>query len=283
MTPTLILDCNALCHRARYAMKDKELSHDEMRTEVIFNFMNQILTLASELKSNKFVFVWDSYNNIRKKMFKGYKKRGPKDKTDEERAFDNLTIPQFGIIRREVLPAMGFKNIFIQTGVEADDIIASLVMNDKRPMVIVSQDNDLFQLLGYCNMYNYQTKKMLDRDKFIKEWGIEPYQWWEVKAIAGCRSDTVPGIEKVGEKTAIKYLLEELKESTKAYTRIKEGKKIIDRNVELVKLPLEITKTFKITKDEISTKKFLNVFEDLGFQMFLRPTEFVEWERLFKL
>lgn len=79
---TLLIDSNAICHRARYAMKGTHLSHDEMKTEVIFNFMNQLYTLAEYFNPAHFVFAWDSRESKRRAIYPAYKHRD-KDKTSQ--------------------------------------------------------------------------------------------------------------------------------------------------------------------------------------------------------
>ena len=74
-----------------------------------------------------------------------------------------------------------------------------------------------------------------------------------MKAISGCSSDNITGIKGVGEKTAIKYLLGELKETTKTYKAIEEQKEELwKKNGKLTKLPLEGTKVFEIKEDKVS-------------------------------
>jgi 5'-3' exonuclease len=256
-----------------------------MRTEVIFNFVSQLLTLSQNFDSNQYLFIWDSKARARRKVWPEYKTK-KEEKTPEEIEFDKLTYPQFSTIRMEVLPAMGFKNIFIQTGMEADDIIASIVLDYRyEDIMIISRDGDLHQLLLNDNISQYdpQTKKVITRESFIEKWNIEPEQWAEVKAIAGCKSDEIDGVDKVAEKTAIKYLNQELKSSLVSYANIEASTELIDRNRKLVKLPFDGTNHFEIVNDDISLTKFMRVFEKYDFQYFLRQEELSEWERGFKL
>lgn len=279
---TLLIDSNAVCHRARHAMKGTQLSHEEMRTEVIFSFMNQIFTLAERFNTNRFVFAWDSRESKRRKIYPAYKKRD-KEKTQEDIDFDNLTLPQFDRIRCEVLPALGFCNQFLKEGYEADDIIAALVMKHKDKFTIVSRDNDLYQLLFFAQMYDPQTKRMMDKSSFYGNFGILPSKWAMVKAIAGCKSDNVKGIDRVGEVTALKYLKGQLKENAKLLTAINENQKLIDFNIKLVKLPFAgMTDNFTLSADTLSARKFLETFSQFGFRTFT-GSEFKDWERLFKL
>ena len=278
---TLLIDSNAVCHRARHAMKGSNLSVDEMRTEVIFSFMNQIYTLAQHFETNQFVFVWDSRESLRRKIYPDYKKKR-KEKTQEDIDFDNLTMPQFDRIRAEVLPALGFNNIFLKEGYEADDIIAALVMKHEGKFTIVSRDNDLYQLLHFADIYDPQTKKLQTKMTFFRQFGIGPGKWATVKSIAGCNSDNIRGVSRVGDSTAIKYLKGKLKPEAKTLMAIKDSSKMIEFNMKLVKLPFAgLNGSFTLNSDELSSRKFLETFTKLGFRTFLK--EMPEWERLFQL
>ena len=278
---TLLIDSNAVCHRARHAMKGSNLSHDEMKTEVIFSFMNQIYTLAQRFETNQFVFVWDSRESLRRKIYPDYKRK-KKEKTQEDIDFDNLTMPQFDRIRQEVLPALGFNNIFLKEGYEADDVIAALTMKHEGKFTIVSRDNDLYQLLLYADMYDPQTKRLQTKMTFFRQFGIGPGKWATVKAISGCVSDNIRGVNRVGDSTAIKYIKGKLKPEAKTLQAIKDSQELIQFNMKLVKLPFNnMSWKLDLSEDELTSRKFLETFTKLGFRTFL--SEMSEWERLFEL
>ena len=285
MRKVIIIDSNALCHRARHAMKNSGLSFDEMRTDIIYSFLNQLLTIGEELVCSNVVFVWDSKRNYRKRKYEWYKDRPVESDEEEQEVFDAV-FPQFSKIRRHIIPALGFKNNFIVSGFEADDLIASIVFNNpKYEFVIASRDNDLLQLLSEkCSMYDFQSKRMKTKESFEKEWVIQPEQWSEVKAIAGCSSDTVPGIYRVGEKTAALYLKGELKKTHKTYRAIVSNKEIIDRNRPIVKLPYEGTPIIKLkNKWKLDYVNFYAVFEEYGMNSFMTTDSVYRWQRTFDL
>lgn len=282
----LIIDSPALCHRAKFAMQKVELSFEEMKTEIIFNFLNQIMSLAKRFETNHFAFCWDSRKSFRRGLYPDYKYKRREEKTQEEKDFNNLAYEQFHRLRREVLPALGFKNNFIQTGLEADDIIASIVFSKHKPKpIIISRDNDLYQLLLYCDMFDFQTLKMMTDDSFTEKYKCLSSLWNLTKAIGGCSSDNVTGVKGVGEKTAIKYILNELPKHHKTFKAIesKQGQMIIERNKALVYLPFEGTKNFKAKKDKLYSKDFYNTFDNLGFKSVLTQENFNEWEKRFDL
>jgi len=286
--PLLIIDSPALCHRAKFAMQNIELSFDEMKTEIIFNFLNQILELSIKFETDSFIFAWDSRKSKRAKLYPNYKWKRKEDKTEEEIQFNRMAYEQFHRLRREVLPALGFKNNFIQTGLEADDIIASICEQEygRHNSVIISRDNDLYQLLDYTDMYDYQTKNTMTLEKFRRKYKTEPVLWGiKVKPIAGCSTDNVGGIEGVAEKTAIKYINGELPEHHKTFKAIesKIGQSIIKRNKPLVHLPFKGTNKFPVIEDKLYSKDFYDTFEKLGFQSLLSQKNFRMWEEAFNL
>lgn len=282
---SLIVDCNNLCYSAMFTIKN--LSYDEKRTEIIFSFLNQIFRLAKVFETNKFIFCWDSRKSYRKQIYPPYKKKRQDNLTLEELEDRKVAFKQFSELRQKVIPELGFKNNFIVTGYEADDLIAyTSVLCDES--MIISTDKDLFQLLtDNCRMYNGKTKKILTRKNFTKEYGIEPKQWAEVKAMAGCGTDEVEGIKGIGEGRAIKYLLDILPDGVyKNSIGSKEGKEIIERNRILVTLPLSFSPALSVelNYDKVfSLNSFINVFNEYDFQTFLRKDSLNRLKKSFDL
>lgn len=249
----------------------------------MFGFMRQMLTLSKKFDTNKFIFVWDSKKNFRYKLYPSYKNRSPL--TDEEKEFEKFAFKQFIELRTKTLPKFGFKNIFIQTGMEADDIIAIITQNYNREFVIVSGDGDLYQLLkSNVEMYSPKKKKLLTEDSFTQEYEITPKEWVMVKRVAGCRSDKVEGISGIGEKRAIQYIKGTLNEKTKGYQNIINGKDIIDRNKALVELPFEGTKLPKLVDEkQFLLCNFIELTDKYGFRSFQQIEPLNEWITQFEM
>jgi len=280
MIDHVIFDANALCHFARYGMKNNPLTNEESQVEVIFTFFQYLLRYYKLFKTNNFIFCWDSRKSKRRDIYPDYKKQRRDNKTEEDYAFDAITFPQFNILRRDTLPELGFNNNFIQTGYEADDMIAMVTQryHDYR-LIIVSNDGDLYQLLtDKCTIYNFKSKKLYTEHDFWKEYKISPYEWLKVKAIAGCATDNVKGIDGVGEKTAIKYLTGELKRGSKAYELIENSSQIRLYTERLVRLPFENVTQKKIASNDLKISNFIKVFEKYNFKYFLRNDNLQQWE-----
>jgi DNA polymerase-1 len=279
---TLILDCNYICFRSMLRMK--ELTFEQRPTGVVYGFLRQIQTLADKFQNPRFLFVWDSERSYRREIYPDYKRKTT-EPDQEMMALLKISKPQFREVRCSVLPRLGFSNIFLQTGIEADDIIAKLIEQywatflDK--IVIVSADNDLYQLLrSDVVMYDPKDKYIYKEEEFEREKKIAPDIWYKIKAIAGCSSDNVKGVMGVGELTAIKYIKGELK-----------GKKLddirkffldggYDRNVNLVKLPYISTRHVLLQEDSLNIAEFEKVCLDYGFHSLLSKESYTKWKRI---
>ena len=267
----LILDCNYLCHRAKYTTG--ALSFGENATGVIYGFLKSLSGFQSLFDTSNFVFCWDSNTSKRREIYPEYKaNRKDKEYTDEEIEFDKAFRKQIKKLRTTYLPMIGFKNVFIQRGYESDDIMASVALQLSQcgnEAIIITSDHDLYQCISAnVSCYNPQTNKIMTLQGFKKQYGIESYEWVLAKAIAGCTSDNIEGVKGVGEKTAIKYLKTQLKTTDKKYYDISclDGKTIFERNFPLVKLPMKGTQRFKLKRDKLSEQGWHQVVKLLGLK-----------------
>lgn len=279
---TIIVDCNYVGHAARFAVDSKLSTKSGIKTNVIFGFLKTILALSQVHDTNKFAFVWDSRVSKRKELFPEYKKSRHKELTPEEKEELESAFHQFQVIRKRVLPTLGFQNNFMETGYEGDDLIASIILNDEygKDFLLYASDHDLYQLLS-PRVSMIKKKEIYTIDKFVDEYGISPFQWVNVKALAGCTSDEVPGIKGVGELTACKYLRKELKEKSVVCQRISDSKEsIYKQNIPLVKLPFDGTPACKLYQDEFNLRETRKLFEYYEFDSFIE--EFDDWREMMK-
>ena len=272
-----IIDVMALTYSSKYAIP-KLYSNDEP-TGILYGFTRYLLALQKNFNFDQFIFCFDSRNSKRKELYSGYKSgRSNYD-------VSKMVYGQVDILKNEILPQIGFKNLFETNGLEADDIIGSLCKN-KNPddkYIIISRDQDLYQLLDKnIFQYDYISKKMITRDSFIEKYKIKPIQWGMVKAISGCKSDMVPGIERIGEKTACKYLNDTINFASQAYGKIEMNQNIIERNKPLIILPFEGTPKYRITKDEISFKTLTEIFIKYQFNSLLTNGSLDTWRESFQ-
>ena len=267
----LVLDCNYLCHRAKYSTGG--LSFGGTATGVVYGFLRSLSAFQDLFNTSNFVFCWDSNTSKRKEIYPEYKaNREKKEYTDEEIEFDKAFRIQMKKLRTTYLSTIGFKNVFVQRGYEADDIIAEISLHSirgKEEAVIISSDKDLYQCIeANVSFYNPQTNKILTLQGFKKQYGIEPMLWGMVKSLAGCTTDNVRGIKGIGEKRAIDFLLNRLNSDSKAYQAITSlrGNEISDFNQRLVVLPMHAIYGITLKEDELSEQGWKQVSEMLGMK-----------------
>ena len=276
----IVFDSHGLCHRAMYTMD--ALTYETQHIGVIYGFLRQLLTFSKLFKSNELIFCWDSKSkdSLRKKLFPGYKeKRNKKELEPSELQLLKNGLKQFGIVRKEILTAIGFKNLYHQNGYEADDLIATTVMYHDEDFVCVTSDEDMYQLLDFMDMCKPNNKEIVTYESFVEKYRITPEQWIDVKAYGGCRSDGVPGIPGIGEGKAIQYILGKMNPDTKTYKKF--TKEIYNEMKPLVELPFKGTKVFKIQKDSLSWDNFIDICDEYNFQSFLRDPLETRWRNCF--
>lgn len=284
----VIIDAHFVCHRAKHSLKG--LSHNEKQTGVIFGFLKTLLMLSQMLKSNKFIFAWDSSSSLRRDIYPNYKKREISD-DPEKIELERISRPQFVILRRHILPKIGFVNNFYCEGYEADDIVASVIL-DNEDSIIVSSDNDMYQLLDKSSMFDLGKKSYYTRKDLMEEYGVSPNQWKDIKCIAGCTSDKVSGIPyKRGEKevhigynVAAKYVTGTMKKGNVLNAILsKEGQETIKINKPLVVLPFEGTPKFDLKEDKLSLDGFMDICYEYDLMSFINGKDFDKWKTTFRM
>lgn len=267
MRTWLVLDCNYLCYRSHFAMR--KIYHDGDPTGATFGFFRDIVDLRDRFDTQNFVFCFDHGCGKRKELLSTYKEsRESKSAIElEERAVIQKQIQD---LRTKHLHRLGFKNVISQPGYEADDMIASIVrysLSDEDDAVIISSDKDLLQLLD-CRtiIYNPGAKKLTNAKSFREEWGIDPTIWADIKAFAGCATDDIPGIDGVGEKTAVKWFLSQLTPGTKKYEAMSQGLDVYNRNIKLTRLPFPGVEIFKIFEDKIDRDAWREITGRMGMK-----------------
>lgn len=271
---TIIVDSNGLAHREAHKLSN--LSYEERKTGVLFGFLREVLKLHRTYETSKFIFCWDSplSSSKRKEEYPKYKENRKGSKLEAE------IYEQFDLLRTEILPDIGFRNIFVAEGYESDDLIAELVHSNKRNFIIATSDNDLYQLLvdGCVWIYSLHTKKEYTEADFHTEFNTTVDIWYKIKAVSGCKTDNVEGVLGVGTITAIKYFNGTLSPNTEAFKRIGNNQELIKRNDRLVKLPYPGTPHLRIRRDNLSIDNFIKVCNIFGFNSFLQKENFSKWK-----
>lgn len=281
----VLVDASWLIYRAKHTMG--ELSHEGIATGVMFGFFQQLLSVCNDphVRSNRVGIFFDSQHSYRRDFFPGYKSHRSK-RSPEEWSEHLVMGEQMLKLRREVLPDCGFP-CYQQHGLESDDLLASAAhhLDIGSGCVIVTADGDLYQCITTkVHWFDPQRGVYLDHLKFWAKKGVDPDQWWLVKCVCGCVSDDVPGIEGVGEKGAIDYVLCNLPETGKKFKDISspKGQSIIVRNARLVRLPHRRTKPVVWREPEYRPERFFKWCEKLGFGSYLEGGRRTQWEMFFQ-
>jgi DNA polymerase-1 len=276
--PILLIDSHYICYRAMFTLGD--LRFEDKGTGVIFGFLRQIQDLAVRFDYPQFIFAWDSKRSYRRDVYPEYKRKD-KELAPEMAELLSIAKPQFPIIRTQVLPKLGFNNNLIQSGCEADDLIAQTIIPESdKEIVIVSSDNDLYQLLEpNVKMWNVSGKHFYTDEDFKAEWGIDPEWWAVVKAIAGCDGDNIKGVPGVGYPTAIKYLKKELLKGVK-FDAIQASDKLRMSNYDLVYLPHPKTRSVELLPDTPSFDAFEEICMEYGFTSMLKKGPYEIWQKI---
>ena len=111
----VIIDCNNLCYIQRHAF-GTDLSYDEEQTGIMWGFLHRLYDYAKQFETRRFLFCWDSRKSYRKLEYPEYKAHRhnvvkPKGVLESDRRIYS----QFDKLRKEILPAIGFKNIYHHT------------------------------------------------------------------------------------------------------------------------------------------------------------------------
>jgi 5'-3' exonuclease len=200
--PHIFIDVSNLAYRAFYAID--HLSHDGVAVQVVYGVLRDVKQLREVYGTNDLSFFFDHPHYYRREHFPWYKTR-KKDELRDSAA--KIVHKQVDRLREELLPALGYENLFQVRGFEADDLIAVGVKHTE-DVVIVSSDEDLYQLLRRdVTIRKPRHGTLFGMKDFLTEYhGLPPSRWNEVKAIAGCKSDCISGAEGVGDYVAARYL-----------------------------------------------------------------------------
>jgi len=197
-----LVDGSSYIFRAYHAMLRQRLSNARgMPTGATYVFSNMIQKLIREEKPDYLAVVWDPpVKTFRHNLYPEYKANRAETPPD--------LIPQFSYIR-SLVAAFGIPALE-QEGYEADDVIGTLAKKAAEQgfeVVLVSGDKDLTQLLGpQVTMLDTLKNKTTDVAGVKERFGVKPEHVIDVLALMGDSSDNVPGVPKVGEKTAKKLI-----------------------------------------------------------------------------
>lgn len=279
----LLIDVSCLGYRAMYSTGSLHgiLGTGEglEATGTLYGVLAEVKRLYTRFGTHRMVFCFDWRTPWRRlKLYPAYKQNRRLNVTPELEAARRQMRPQIDRLRARVLPSLGYVGaVYHKDGYEADDLIAAaaweLPLNDTK--IIVSSDKDLYQLLRRSTMQWSPNAKNPNQPcyteaDFVRDYDLHPACWHEVKAIAGCPSDNVPGCKGVAEKRAAQYVRGDLPKTTVAYQSIKGFlcTEQYETNLRLCKLPfddLRASQPIPAAEDPFESGTWDEVVGELGF------------------
>lgn len=208
----LLIDGSSVAFRAFFALYnqiDRFKNANGLHTNAIYGFNLMLDHMMKRIEPTHILVAFDAgKTTFRTEMYADYK-AGRAKTPDEFRE-------QFPFIR-QMLDAMGVKH-YEMAQYEADDIIGTLDKMAERTdipfdVTIVSGDKDLIQLTDENTVVEISKKGVAEFEEFtpaylMEKMGITPAQFIDLKALMGDKSDNIPGVTKIGEKTGLKLLIE---------------------------------------------------------------------------
>ena len=240
-----IVDGSSYIYRAFHAMPPLTTSSGRP-TGAIKGVSNMMMSLKNENDGSSIITVFDAKGKtFRSDIYSDYKANRPPMPDELRLQLDPI---------KSICKAIGFPIVEIE-GVEADDVIATIVkiaIEEGYSCVISSLDKDLMQLVEdpAVSMINTMTNKKFNEKDVIEKFGVKPNQIRDMLALVGDSSDNIPGVPKVGQKTAAKWLnefgdLESIKENASSIKgvvgeNLRNSLDNLDRNINLVSLKQDV-------------------------------------------
>lgn len=296
----LLIDGNSMANRAFYATMGRMMKTPTgISTNAVYGFFQIMFKTIEEENPDKIIVAFDiSSSEKRTKIFSEYK--AGRHKTPED-----LTM-QFPIIK-ELLRMMNIP-IVQKDGIEADDILGAIAKKEGKKgnkIIILTGDRDYFQLVDMNVNIRYPKTIMgkteyiiYDNYKINEEYGLTPEKLIEVKALMGDASDNIPGVKGIGEKTALKLIIQfENLEKIYEYIENSDGKEIakatlskliqdkemayISRDLGRIDIEYDYEKDLGINIDSIRytdwrTEEAYSYFKKISFNKFLDKFKDVE-------
>jgi DNA polymerase-1 len=280
----MIIDGHSLAFRAFYALPvDSFQTQTGQHTNAIHGFIAMLINLLGNESPDALAVAFDiSRHSFRTEEYPEYK--GTRGETPPE--FKGQ-IP----LLQEALHAMGIRTLE-KENYEADDILATLSLRGAEAgyrVLVVSGDRDTIQLVDDRVTLLYPSKQGVseltryDAEKVMERYGIRPEQYPEIAALVGETSDNLPGVPRVGEKTAVKWInqfgsLEEILrrqdeiggkvgESLRENAHLAERNRRLNRLVRDVELDVELD---ELKRGEIDMAAVQQVFAKLEFRTLLQ-------------
>ncbi|ACV27902.1 DNA polymerase I [Kangiella koreensis] len=202
--PFILVDGSSYLFRAYHVPQLQRMTNSSgMMTGAVFGVINMLKSLIKEYEPEQMAMVFDAKGKtFRNDLYPEYKANRPPMPEDLRQQIEPI---------HEIVKAMGLPLLVID-GVEADDVIGTLAKQackEGRETLISTGDKDMAQLVSdHVTLINTmdKTNPITDRDRVIEKFGVKPEQIIDYLALVGDKVDNIPGVDKCGPKTAVKWL-----------------------------------------------------------------------------
>ena len=280
MKKLLLIDGSSYLYRAFHAMPDFRNKSNEP-TGVIYGVLNMLRHIQNAYPSDYSVCVFDAKGKtFRNEIFQEYKATRPKMPEELASQIEPL---------KEAIKAMGWFMI-THDGVEADDVIGTLSKKanaENISVTISTGDKDLAQLVNKkTRLVNTMTNEVLDEDGVMKKFGVAAEQIIDYLTLIGDKVDNIPGVEKVGPKTAVKWL-DEFGSLEKIISNAEKFNGVIGENLrlaigwlptgkQLITIKTDIKLDYKwddFEKKPTDIEKLYNLYKKFNFTSWLKELD----------
>ena len=276
----ILIDGSSYVYRAYHALPPLTTSSGHP-TGAVRGVTTMVMRILEDHPNSPIGMIFDAKGDtFRHDMYKEYKANRPPMPDDLR--------PQIQPIY-DIVEALGIK-IFVVDNVEADDVIGTLAKEAEEkgiPTVISTGDKDLAQLVTKnIKLVNTMTNEVLDQKGVEKKFGVLPNQIIDYLALVGDTSDNIPGVNKVGPKTAVNWLskygtvesiIEKSDEiSGKVGEYLREGIEQLKLSQQLTTIKKDVPLDFGIEDlavNDINQDKLHKLFSEFEFKTLLKNTE----------
>ncbi|MCL7945648.1 DNA polymerase I [Marinobacter sp. ATCH36] len=278
--PVVLVDGSSYLFRAYHALPPLMTSKGHP-TGAIKGVISMIRKLEQDFPGSKMVVVFDAKGKtFRNDLYEDYKATRPPMP-------DDLAVQIQPI--HDMVRAMGLPLLII-SGVEADDVIGTLsdeATSKGIDVVVSTGDKDMAQLVSdHVTLINTMTDTRMDRDGVVEKFGIAPEQIVDYLALVGDKVDNIPGVNKCGPKTAVKWLqtwenldsiiehADEVKGKIGEYLR--EAQETLPLSRELATIKTDVELEFGLEDLELRTQdddKLLELFREYELRSWIAELE----------
>ena len=275
--PIILVDGSSYLYRAYHALPPLTNSKNQP-TGAIKGVISMIKKILIDHPESPLAVVFDAKGKtFRHEMYSEYKANRPPMPEDLVQQIEPI---------HKIISLMGIKLIMIP-GVEADDVIGTLAeqaREKKLDTVISTGDKDMTQLVcENVSVVNTMSGELLNESGVLKKFGVGPALITDYLALIGDKSDNVPGVDKVGPKTAVKWLneyndIEGIKKNAesiggKVGENLRSSIEMLDLAHELVRIKTDVPLDLGIEDliiTEPDTKQLTEIYKELEFNAWLQ-------------